>query len=394
MNTGCWSCGSRDLVSFYQIGDMALSSLVLMDTVEEASSFPKGDIDMVICANCSFIFNRAFRPEDVDYTLPYESSQAFSPRFRAFADELIAHLVNSYDLKGKHIFEIGCGDASFLQDLCRAADATGFGLDPTFDQSRIASDVPVAGSAEFFDEEHTHLTGDLICCRHTLEHIQPVAHFVSLARQSALRRSGAVVFFEIPDSDRILEEGAFWDIYNEHCSYFSASSLSYLFRSQGFEVLRLRKGFDDQYLLIEARPGEPDTSIEWKEVADMVAKARRFGQRTAEILGAWRETVDAIAANGGRVTLWGASSKAVAFLAALDRDDSISAAVDINPFKQEKYLPGSGVSVISPERLKDIEPSLVIVMNPIYLDEIGRTIEALGLAPTIGALGGDKVQIS
>ena len=36
-------------------------------------------------------------------------------------------------------------------------------------------------------------------------------------------------------------------------SYFSLGSLARLFRASGFDVLQLERGFDDQYLTIDAR---------------------------------------------------------------------------------------------------------------------------------------------
>ena len=53
--------------------------------------------------------------------------------------------------------------------------------------------------------------------------------------------------------------------------------------------------------------------------------------------------------------------------------------IDINTFKQGKYLPGTGHEVIAPETLKDNPPDTVIVMNPIYLPEIGSQLKAMGL---------------
>jgi hypothetical protein len=163
--------------------------------------------------------------------------------------------------------------------------------------------------------------------------------------------------------------------------------LSNLFRSRGFQILRLAKGFDDQYLLIDAVAGEIDSSIDRGSVAEVVARAERFGALAARTVEAWRRVIDAAAEEGETVVLWGASSKAVAFLAAVDRDDRIMAAVDINPFKQGMYLPGSGVAVVAPERLKTIEPEILIVMNPIYLQEINANLGELDLRPEVRALG-------
>lgn len=393
MTESCWACGGDEVTSIFRMADLALSSLILVETREEAQAFPLGDVELAVCHHCAFVFNRRFDPTLVDYTMPYESSQVFSPRFRAFAEDLIDHLVTSYPIESGEILEIGCGDGSFLVELARRARAKGIGIDPTFDPGRIPEGVDVSGIADFYDADRTYLTADLICCRHTLEHIQPVADFVDLVRRSALRRPGATVFFEIPDTDRILDEGAFWDVYNEHCSYFTLPSLSYLFRSRGFEVLRLAKGFDDQYLLIDTIVGEPDSTVDEEATKAVVARAQRFGDSARSQVDHWRRLIDAAALGGQTVVLWGASSKAVAFLAAVSRDDAVAAAVDINPYKQDKYLPGSGVAVVSPEALLHLQPRLVIVMNPIYVGEIGQTLAGLGLAPELYALGQGRVTV-
>jgi hypothetical protein len=62
------------------------------------------------------------------------------------------------------------------------------------------------------------------------------------------------VCFELPDVRIVLEETRFWDIYYEHCSYFSAGSLARLFREAHFDVVDLWRAYDDQYLLLMAKP--------------------------------------------------------------------------------------------------------------------------------------------
>jgi hypothetical protein len=369
-----------------------LSSLILMDSPDQAKTFPRGDLELVVCESCGFVFNRLFRPEAVDYTMPYEESQAYSPRFQEFENELVDHLVANYDLYGKEILEIGCGKASFLEKLCRRAGARGIGIDPAFEPGRVAADVDLKGLKEFYDSEHTHLTGDLICSRHTLEHIQPVGEFMELIRQSAQLCPDSVIFFEIPDAERIFDEGAFWDVYYEHCSYFTLPSLGTLFKRKGFQVLRLRRGYDDQYLLIDAVLGEPDATVNEAEVAEVVAKAESFGAAAAHEIEAWRELVGGAHVEGKSVALWGASSKAVGFLSALANDAAVDVAVDINPFKQEKFLPGSGLSVIGPAELTDHKPELIVVMNPIYVPEIGKMLDDLGLNPEVRALGAPEAK--
>jgi len=93
------------------------------------------------------------------------------------------------------------------------------------------------------------------------------------------------------------------------------------------------------------------------------------------------------AAQEGRgVVLWGGGSKAVSFLTTLGLDSEVEAAVDINPFKQGKFVPGSGHPIIAPEDLPGLDPGLVIVMNPIYVEEVSLQLASLGLSPQVTAV--------
>ena len=88
----------------------------------------------------------------------------------------------------------------------------------------------------------------------TLEHISDTANFVGTVRRSVGDRYDSVIFFQVPDMTRVLRDLAFWDIYYEHCSYFSADSLKLLFEEQGFDVMDVWTDYDDQYLMITAKP--------------------------------------------------------------------------------------------------------------------------------------------
>jgi hypothetical protein len=73
--------------------------------------------------------------------------------------------------------------------------------------------------------------------------------------------------------------------------------------------------------------------------------------------------------------IWGAASKGVLFaLHLLRRGYPLDFAIDINPAKQNKYLPATGLHVLSPELAFDrlCTGDVIFVMNPNYLDEIMR----------------------
>ena len=341
----------------------------------------------VSATGCGFITNTAFDPGLVDYSEDYEGSQAFSPRFRSFTEELGHRLVERYGLRGGDVVEIGCGKGEFLELLCTIGGNRGVGIDPAAGRIVATPDGPLTFLAEPYSQRHATLPADLVACRHTLEHIQPVRAFVSLVRRNLDGRPGTAVFFEVPNVIRILEEVAFWDVYYEHCSYFSAGSIARLFRAEGFEVTDLELGFDGQYLLLDARPaqGAPPAPFPLEEPPEALrVRARRFTAQLQDDLGRWRSLLDEERSAGRRIVVWGASSKGVSFLTTLRLGtDAVEHVVDVNPYKQGMHVPGTGQQIIAPEALREHKPDLVVLMNPIYRREVGAELERLGLRPRL-----------
>jgi SAM-dependent methyltransferase len=372
---------------FFAIDGIPSSSCALLHSPEDARAFGRGELELAVCHDCGFIQNSRFDPGLVDYSIPYEESQAFSPRFLAFQDALVESLATSYQLAGKTILEIGCGKGAFLEAICSATGAIGVGVDPAGDFSRVSPDVDLTLFREAFDGSRQDLTGDLICCRHTLEHISEVGAFVGLVAEALRRTPGSVGFFELPDTQRILQEGAFWDVYYEHCSYFTAGSLARLIQSRGLEVTRLELGFDDQYLLLHARAGDQTATRDPVGVETTVEMCRAFSESAGREIGRWQEIIGEYSDQGRRVVLWGAGSKSVGFLSALRHDAAIESVVDVNPYKQHSFLPVSGHEIVPPEALREIEPDLLVVMNPTYTGEIADMVGRLGLQPDIVSLG-------
>ncbi len=377
---------------FHEAHSVPIHSCQLLQTREEAVQFPRRDIALGFCESCGFIGNVIFDLQLMRYSQAYEEQQAFSRRFSQFAAELAAHLVSRYDLRDKEVVEIGCGKGDFLALLCELGNNRGVGIDPSFVEGRLQSPVAnrITFVRDFYSERYAYFRGDLVCCRHTLEHIYATRDFVETIRRAVGDRSDTAIFFEVPDVTRVLREGAFWDIYYEHCSYFSLQSLARLFRSCGFEVLDLAKAFDQQYLLVEARPangvsargsaGENSLEQEAQDVACFEDKHRAK-------LDEWRRRFDVICSQRLRAAIWGSSSKCVAFLTTLGLQDEIElVVVDINPHRHYKYLPGLGKQILPPGVLREYRPDTVIAMNPIYFKEIRQDLDRMGLQPELIAV--------
>lgn len=386
VSAACLSCGASGMEAFYEAENVPAQTCVLLDSAEESLGFPVASVLLAFCSTCGFIQNIRFQASLIDYSKPTEESQAFSPTFKDFADSLADRLVDRHDLVGKTVLEVGCGKGDFLTLLAARGIGRGLGIDPGYlPERQVTTDGEIEFRREWYHAGSTGLTGDLVLTRHLLEHVPNVAEFFGWLHMSARQTPGSVVFTEVPDTARVLREGAFWDVYHEHCSYFTLGSLARSLRQAGLPVSRLETGYDDQYLLATSELAGKDIVFEEEESAGEIGEmARAFGRTAATTISQWRSRIEEVALDGGSVGVWGGGSKAAAFLAAVPAEDVT--VVDINPHKQGKWLPGSGALVEDPSVLAERTPQLVIPMNPIYVDEIRHDLHEMGLDPEIEAL--------
>lgn len=386
----CPSCGA-EMSPFYTFKNVPTNSCILMETEEEAKQYPRGDIVLGHCKSCGFIRNTSFVPELTEYSGKYEETQGYSATFQSFHDDLAKDLVDRYQLHNKSVLEIGCGKGEFLAMLCKLGkNNKGLGFDPGYDQSRNVLDgvSNVEIIKDFYSDDYSDQQADFVCCKMTLEHIQDTGDFVAISRQALNDDDSSIFYLQVPESLRILDSCAFEDIYYEHCSYFTPGSLARLFRSKGLNVLKLYTQYEGQYLAIEASLDKAGTSTALPEEDDLERinnLVESFTERCDTKINDWQDKLKKLSERGS-VVLWGSGSKAVAFLSMVDKDNVVNKVVDINPYRQNHFMPGTGQPIIAPADLKAEQPAAVIIMNSVYLKEISDDLDNMGISAEVLAL--------
>jgi SAM-dependent methyltransferase len=372
---------------FYEVRAVPVNSVLLLPSREQAAGLPSGVIRLGFCNNCGFIYNTAFEPRLVEYSDGCEESQGYSPYFKAWHEALAQRLIESYSLRHKRVLEIGCGKGEFLALLCHLGDNDGIGFDPAFKPGRFAVEIAerVKFIKDFYNKQNSDLNADFICCKMTLEHIADCGDFIQLVRSSLVNSPETPVFFQVPDVVNVLRKRAFWDVYYEHCSYFTIGTLARLFRRVGFEVLDLRREYGEQYITIEARPGYGANTVLPSEfdLEDLRTLVTEFAERIPVYIEEWKRRLVEYRGRGLKTVVWGGGSKGVAFLSSMNLPGAVAHVVDINPHMHGHFTAGTAVPIIGPSALRDHPPDVVIIMNPVYQEEIRAELAGLGLRPEL-----------
>src|SRR5690606_527096 len=144
---------------------------VLFDTQEEATSIPKGGLSIVVCQNCSFVFNSNFSSSLMNYDQDYENTQSYSSLFEEYINDSVRYLVHERGLSNKKVVEVGCGKGIFLKKLVEQGNNIGIGFDPSYVGPLEELSGRLTFYKEFFDENSINISPEFVICRHVIEHL-------------------------------------------------------------------------------------------------------------------------------------------------------------------------------------------------------------------------------
>lgn len=376
----CPLCFSKTLTPFLHRSGVPVLTNLLMNTQEAAREIQRGMIHLVVCENCEFIFNGAFESASL-YTQHYDNSQAYAPSFEHYLDELILALVREQHIQQCCIVEVGCGDGRFLRKMIEAGMGNrGYGFDPSYHGPTCALDGRLRFASRYYDETCCDFSADVLICRHVIEHIPDPLPFLRMLQRTLAHSPHARAFFETPTIEWILQNAVIWDIYYEHCSYFSTDTITFALERCGFKVEHVERTFQDQYLWIEAsvvNTEMPPTTV--VEPSSITSLALQFQEDEQHFCQQWKQIIEALKKDGP-VALLGAAGKGVTLANLIDPDGQlISCIVDLNPHKQQKFLPGTGHPIVSYEEMKAYGITSALLLNPNYYEDTMRLLAHYGL---------------
>jgi len=357
----CPNCGAHEFAALFQAKDIPSQDGVVWPTREAAINAPTGDISLVYCHHCAYIFNKTYDHSKITF-LDYDFSLHYSGTYQQFNKELISGLMTRHQLRNKTILEVACGKGHFLVQLCASGANRGIGIDPSYE--KVADLVYDPQQIEFI----THL----------MDELERPLDFLALMKQNLKQNPQSAIYLEIPNTAKTFSASLIWNIGYGKRSWFTHYSITYLLQLAGYKEIRIEEFLDGDYLGVEAFPDFSAGSSPEITLEKPFQQFENFANAYQEGLTEWQEKLDAWTAKKYNIALWGAGMRGINFLSHFSTLQNLALVIDINPLRQGKFLPKSGFQVSTPEALKNQPVEVILISNATYQNEIMDQAKALG----------------
>lgn len=384
----CRNCGAALEARVIDLGESPLANSFLENTAAARAAERRYPLEVRFCGSCLLAQVVESPPADAHFHGDYAYFSSFSAGWvahaRRFAEEMIARFGLGPD---SFVLEAASNDGYLLQHFVRAG-VPALGVEPAANCAAAAHKLGVETQVGFFDPTSAgeivaaRGAADLTIANNVLAHVPNIADFAAAFR-TALKPAG-VAAFEFPHLLELVARDQFDTIYHEHYAYLSLAAVERVFAGVGLRVFDLERlsTHGGSLRLFACRAEAPFKETEAvarcraEEAAARLDRAdgfERLAWRAEEIRAGFRAYLAEAKAAGRRIAAYGAAAKGVTFLnyCGVGPDD-IAFAVDRNPTKQGKLIPGAHIPIYGPERLLADQPEDVLILPWNLADEIAR----------------------
>lgn len=388
----CRFCKSdlKNLIIDLGMSPLANSYLQYEEIFQKESFYP---LRVFVCDKCFLaqLAEDAEKPENIFSNYAYFSS--YSKTWMKYAEDFSKFCIKQFKLdQNSHVVEIASNDGYLLQNF-KEQRIPILGIEPASNVAKVAENKGIPTINKFFGKD-TALElakegkrADLLIAINVMPHVPDLIDFVS-GIKILLKPNGVLVIqfstYLIP----FLENTEFDSIYHEHFSYFSLTSIQKILASFDLEI------FDVEQLLIHG--GSLRIHVKHKEnslfpisssVNEFLKKEIDFGitnistyadfqKHVVDLkLKIWNFFIEAKKQNK-KIVCYGASAKGNTLLNFCGiGTDLIDYTVDISPYKQGLYLPGTHIPIFKPDKIRETKPDFLVILAWNLKEEIMQQMD-------------------
>jgi hypothetical protein len=372
----CRTCSSSHLEQFLDLGDQPHCDSLLRpeDLGRKEPFYP---LQVCFCHDCTTV--------QINYTVPKEemfgeylyvsgTTQTLRNHFQASSERLVKKL----QLKpGDLVVDIGSNDGTWLSYYEQYGMRT-LGIDGARNLAEMANARGVETWNRFFNADvareiiATKGRPKLVTAAGVFFHLEEL-HSVTQGI-SGLCGDGGVFCVQAIYLGEIIKHTQFDQIYHEHLTYWTVTSLDRLFAQHDLEVIYadLLAIHGGSLELLVARRGtrKVDPSVEKMRAEelragfDKIDTYRQFARRVWEIRDELMPLLQCEKDAGKKVYALGAPAKGATLLNSFKiNSDLVQCATEVNLLKVGKYIPGARIPIVDENKTGKPDAYLILPWN-------------------------------
>lgn len=386
----CRFCGTELKHTFVDLGATPLANSYLKaEDLDKAESI--FSLHVRVCESCFLVQLPALEtPENIFSEYAYFSS--YSRTWLEHAKNYCEKMTQRFGLGEKSfVVELASNDGYLLQFFKEKGIGV-LGVEPARNVAGVAIEKGIETEVAFFGKataanlKERGFSADLMAANNVLAHVPDINEFVEGI--SVLLKADGVVTVEFPHLLNLIDQNQFDTIYHEHFSYLSLTTAEKVFNKYELSVFDVERiPTHGGSLRVYAQKTQTAAHPVSKTVDQLKREEKDFGLCDIENLTQYSEKVARvkrdlltklieIKTDGKSIAAYGAAAKGNTLLSYCGiRTDFIDYVCDLNPNKQNRFLPGTRIPIVPPETIKETRPDYILILPWNIADELIQQLD-------------------
>lgn len=331
-----------------------------------------------VCTSCWLVQVEEFvAPSEIFNDYAYFSS--YSDSWLRHAQKYTNMMVERFPIDSSSLVAEMASNDGYLLQYFKEKNIPILGIEPAGNVAEYAIKKGIRTEVRFFGVETAKVLAekygkaDLLVGNNVLAHVPDINDLVGGIK--LFIKPQGVVTMEFPHLLRLVEENQFDTIYHEHFSYLSFTTVEKIFKHHGLVLFDVDEiPTHGGSIRIYGRHEEDTSKPVSERVIEMRNREESLGMSTLEYYKNFEANVHetkrkilefliTAKRQGKKVIGYGAPGKGNTLLNYCGiRTDFIDFTVDRSPHKQNNYLPGTLIPVLSPDKIKEARPDYVFIL--------------------------------